>query len=287
MAIQRYVKSNKVQTKEQNYIELVPEKEEPAFEEPNLWSGVAGGYEALQSISSRSRLANFIIPGIFISFGFVLILQQIIPEIKYQIEQTSGVVSQGVSSPVSEKYIDMSQYISKPSGLDQIAQEAFEQNILPDDSVSRNYQGIFYISIPSLGMKDLPIKANVDSTTEASYMPVLESTLAHFQNTGLPISDVKNNIVVYGHSASASYYPQPNNPVVAFSFLRNIKVGDDIYVTIEGKTHHYKMSRSKIVEPTDLSIITGEPGKRTLTLFTCEPPGSNTHRFVAVAREIN
>lgn len=285
MAIYRYTKSNNVETREHNYMEIIPE-EPKVLNEANLWNSMADGYETLQTMSSRSRLANFIIPGIFITLGVSLILQQIIPEIRYQIEQTNGSVSQGVSSPVSDQYIDLSQYISKPAGLDQLAQEAFEQNILQEDTVSKNYQGVFYISIPALNMKDLPIKANVDSTNEASYMPVLETSLAHFQNTGLPISDVKNNIVIYGHSASPSYNPQPENVEVAFSFLRNLKVGDDIYITIEGKTHHYKMSRSKVVEPTDLSIITGELGKRTLTLFTCDPPGNNAYRYVAIAREI-
>lgn len=75
--------------------------------------------------------------------------------------------------------------------------------------------------------------------------------------------------------------------MVAFSFLPDLKVGDEITIEIDGKTFTYQMFRSKIVEPNDLSIITGTAGKGTLTLFTCFPLGSDAKRYTAVARPVS
>src|SRR5690606_20263638 len=132
----------------------------------------------------------------------------------------------------------------------------------------------------------LPVEANVDSSSEESYNLALQDSLAHFKGTGLPISDVQNNIVIYGHSASPNYNPRRTDPEVAFSYLPELKVGDDIIIEIEGKEYRFKMYRSKIVEPDDTSVITGTKGKRTLTLFTCYPIGANSQRYVALAREV-
>ncbi|MDQ7020338.1 MAG: sortase [Candidatus Dojkabacteria bacterium] len=81
-----------------------------------------------------------------------------------------------------------------------------------------------------------------------------------------------------------SQNPSTDNPMVAFSYLHRLKVGDDIYLEIDGVEYHYRMRRSKIVDPNDLSIITGSKGSKTLTLFTCHKPGDNKERYVAIAR---
>jgi len=244
------------------------------------------GYGILQSLVNSSFLANLIIPAFFISLGLFFIFKYIYPEIKYQIEKQNGLVSQGTTTPISQDYVDRSLYISNPAGLNEVSEEAFKQDILQDDTVSKNYNGIFYITIPALGIDSLPVTANVDSTTESSYNSILPTSLAHFQNTGLPISDIKNNIVIYGHSASPNYRPKPSDVEVAFSFLSNLKVGDEIYIDMDGQRYTYRMYRSKIVEPTDLSVITGLKNQRTLTLFTCWPAGNNSSRYVAIARPV-
>jgi sortase A len=112
------------------------------------------------------------------------------------------------------------------------------------------------------------------------------SALAHFQSTGLPISDVENNIVIYGHSSSGDYYERTKDIAGAFSRLNKIKVGDIVTLEMEGKTYNYRVIKTKIVEPYNTEIISGTPGKRTLTLFTCFPSGNNSQRFVAVANPI-
>lgn len=243
----------------------------------------------LDNISSRynsSPYAGVIIPLILILTGVFFIYRQFFPDIRQFIESNSGYLTQGNISPVSDSYVNYDIYLSNPAGLPELTNRALSENILTIDAKSLGYTGVFYISIPSLGMDRLPVEANVDSSTEESYNAALKDSLAHFRNTGLPFSEIQNNIVIYGHSASPSYNPRRNDPEVALSYLSEIKVGDEIIIEMEGVEYRYVMFKSKIVNADDTSIITGTKGRRTLTLFTCYPAGNNSQRYVALAREV-
>lgn len=248
-----------------------------------IWSIFQNVYLGLKNLTQRSKISKIIIPGLFIIAGIAFIYQDFYPDVLQMIRQNQGYYNQSVLSPVDEQYINISKYIARPE-LAALTQSAFSLNILKPDPTSLAYTGTFYISIPSIGINHLPVQANVDSTSESAYMSVLNTSLAHFKGTGLPISDVGNNIVVYGHSASPNYNPQRTDPMLAFSFLGEMKIGDEIIIEIKGQTFKYKMFQSKIVEPDDTSIITGSKGRGTLTLFACFPAGSNAKRLIIVAR---
>jgi len=203
-----------------------------------IWSIFSGAYKNLRFATERSKISKIFIPTLFILIGLAFIYQEFYPDVQQFIQQNSGYYNQSILSPVDEQYINISKYIAKPEGLANLTSSALGLNILAPDPTSLNYNGTFYISIPSIGINKLPIKANVDSTIESSYMSVLDTTLAHFKSTGLPISDVGNNIVVYGHSASPNYNPQKNDPMLAFSFLPELKIGDEIIIEIKiGRAH--------------------------------------------------
>lgn len=285
MNIYKYDKAQNLREQLQ-YIELKSNNSRRYRQRTSLRSILANTYDGLKDLVQSSTLAGIIIPSIFIITGFFFIYQQFFPDIKQFIEKSSNYLDQGNVSIVSDDYINLSSYVSNPSGLSELTKNALKQNILAADTESLNYSGKFTISIPSLGINKLPVQANVDSSTESAYNAVLGSSLAHFRSTGLPFSKVPNNIVIYGHSASPNYTPKPTDVYVAFSFLPNIKVGAEIIIEIEGKSYEFKTYKSKIVEPSDTSIITGTKGKRELTLFTCYPLGSNSQRFVTIAREV-
>lgn len=288
MAIKSYQKGpvSTYDYKTKDYIELEDSSRAPKSEKVTVWSGTRDGYDALKDLVHASKIANLVIPTFFMLLGFFFIGKYYWPEVKTWAENQSGITNQGTSSPVSDQFVDISKYISNPAGLQKVSEEAFGQNVLQKDPKSNNYTGIFYISIPSIGVNRLPVQSNTDSTTESAYNAVLKNSLAHFKNTGLPFSEIKNNIVIYGHSATPNYNPQVTDPEVAFSFLSSLRVGDEIILEMEGNTYTYKMYRSKIVEPNDLSIITGSKNTETLTLFTCYPAGNNAKRYVAVARPV-
>jgi len=278
----KYQKSD-IREVEQRDDKTVKLASDDIYSKTTLWSIISNFNNGIKS----SSFARVVFPLVFIFIGLAFIYQQFYPQIQQMIQEKNGYYNTGNLSLVEGEYINLSEYVSHPKNLSTLAQDAISQHVLQKDDVSENYKGTFYISIPSIGINHLPVQANVNSTSEDVYNQVLNYSLAHFENTGLPISNVKNNMVIYGHSASPSYNPKATDPMVAFSFLPDLKVGDQIIIEIEGKTYTYQMYKSKIVEPDDVSIINGDPGKGTLTLFTCFPLGSDAKRYTAVARPVN
>lgn len=148
-----------------------------------------------------------------------------------------------------------------------------------------NISGDMYLSIKKLGFKDIPVQINVDSTDEKHYMPILVKKLAHFKGTSLP--GYGGNIFIYGHSANEFLSRlNPRQPIVAFTYLNNLDIGDEITLKYQDKVYRYKVIRSKMVVPEDLSSIYSKDNENTLTLMTCWPPGIGTDRLIVVAEQI-
>lgn len=241
-----------------------------------------------QEFLINSKFIGALIPVFLILSGFFMIYQQFFPDFRELIKQKVNYYDTNTVALASEDYVSRAQYISNPGAeyFKQLKDEAAASNGLISDPVSNEYKGKFSLSIPALGFSDIRVTANVESGVEEIYDSYLEGGLAHFNGTGLPISPTKNNTVIYGHSASGNYYERTKDPTAAFSALKNIKIGDEIIVNMEGKEYKYRVSKSKIVQPHDVSIITGSVGKETLTLFTCYPDGNSANRFVVVANPV-
>ena len=242
----------------------------------------------LNSLLISSRIAGFFIPLIIIFVGFGIIYKQVWPDFDQMLRRLAGYYDTESVQLVAGDYVERTKYLSNPGAgyFKQLTTDASKASDQLPDPVSKGYSGKFRITIESLGLISLPVTANVDSSND-NYLKVLNTSLAHFQGTGLPISPVNNNIVIYGHSSSGDYYERTHDLAGAFSMLNKIKIGSEIVINMEGKDYKYRVVKSKIVQPNDLSIVIGTPGKRTLTLFTCFPNGNNTSRFVVVANPID
>lgn len=255
----------------------------------NMWSLIANSYRGLKNLVATSSAAGLLIPILFIFAGGAVLYNQIRPGITDQIRSVDGYYDQGTTSPVDLNYIaDRLQYVSNP-GADYFNKitTALQNNPNTIDQRTLNYAGTMYLSIPSLGFKKLPIKANVESTVKESYNSILTGSLAHFKGTSLPFADTPGNTAIYGHSASGSYHPSPTDVLAAFTFLPNLKVGDLIYLEAAGKTYTYRMVRSRVITPDDISVLESTPGRTTLTLLTCHPAGNSDHRYVAIAQLVS
>ncbi len=250
---------------------------------------LSGMKHDFQDLLTTSKLASLAIPLILITTGGVLLYKQIAPEVDQRLKESTGYYEQGSVALVEGEFLSTrEQYLSNPGAdyFQSLTQQALTQHIIKEDPVSNSYKGVFHLTIDSIGLKNLPVTANVESGVEEVYKTVLQTTLAHFKGTGLPVSDVENNIVVYGHSAAGDYFQRTGDNVAAFSKLAELKVGDEIRIEMEGKTYRYKVYKSKIVNPDDVSIINGTANEKTLTLFTCHPRGSNGKRLVVIAKPI-
>ena len=255
----------------------------------SAWEFFKNTYDEILELLTLSRAASLTIPVFLILMGISILYTQVRPEIDQFALEKEGYLNQGTTPLVAGDYIQERQiYLSNP-GSDYfkiLTTNAFNQNVLKTDPVAEQYEGTFLISLPSLDLIDLQVTANVDSGSEKNYEGILQHSLAHMKGTGLPISDIKNNIVIYGHSGNGDYYERTKDPAGAFSKLQKIKLGDEIIIIIDNIENKYKVSKTKIVQPNDTSIINGNTNQETLTLFTCFPNGSAAKRFIVVAKPI-
>jgi len=257
----------------------------------SMWEFLKYSYDDFIDMLISSKFIGLLIPLVLVFAGAVILHGELWPEVEQKVLESEGYFDQGTKPLVEGDYIQSRQlYLSDPGAeyFKLLTDEAQNQDLFQDDLVSRNYNGSFSISIPSINLYNLTVTANVDSGLEEEYQRILATSLAHMSGTGLPISDVDNNIVIYGHSARGNYYDRTQDPAGAFSRLQKVGFGDKITINIEGKDYKFKVYKTRIVQPNDTSIIQGSSNKRTLTLFTCYPLGNPSKRLVVVARpEIN
>ena len=67
-----------------------------------------------------------------------------------------------------------------------------------------------------------------------------------------------------------------------FRDLSEVKVGDEILVYTPTQVYRYTVQQSRIIEPTDVSVMAQTSGP-VLTLISCYPYGVDTHRIIVIA----
>lgn len=151
--------------------------------------------------------------------------------------------------------------------------------------VNKTYKENMYITIESIGIEDIRITPNVESSDEAVYDQYLKYGLAHFKGTPLPGDG--GNSFIYGHSAVISFFNRHANlPETIFTKLENIDVGDTVTVKKDNQDIEYIVRNKRIVSPDDFSILRNQGDKETVTLMTCWPLGVGTKRLIAVAERV-
>lgn len=125
------------------------------------------------------------------------------------------------------------------------------------------YAEVARLVIPSLGITE----------------KVIPGTTMDVYNRGVglwptsPLAGQRGNFVGGGHRTSG------HKP---FRNIDKLRVGDSIIVRQSGATFTYKVTRQRIVKPTDVWVA--KPTKTaTLTLFACHPVGSVKEHIVVHA----
>ena len=119
----------------------------------------------------------------------------------------------------------------------------------------------------------------------SGYHPVIVEGIAkkdlvkgpgHYSGTALP--GQIGNFAVAGHRTG---WGQP------FERLNELKRGDAITITWQGRSYTYHVTKIKVVKPSDVGVVLpvpNEPGKKPdkarITLTTCTPKWVNTHRLI-------
>ncbi|HZU73315.1 MAG TPA: class E sortase [Acidimicrobiales bacterium] len=140
----------------------------------------------------------------------------------------------------------------------QLAQ-AYRNHAVPiGDSLTR-------LEIPAIGV-DVVV---VEGTTEEA----LKAGAGHYPGTPLPCQ--MGDVAIAGHRTT---YGRP------FTDVDRLKVGDKITLVTPVDSCTYIVDQAPfVVLPTDTSVVANTPGQYTLTLTSCTPKGSASHRIIIKA----
>lgn len=129
---------------------------------------------------------------------------------------------------------------------------------------------------------EAPIILDVNGNNKEIYFKALEGGVAHFRGTAKPGEG--SNIFIFGHS---SFYPdRPGDYKEIFLSLADLSLDDEIIIYYQGKNYQYRVVETKIVEPTDVSVLK-PTAQEQVTLMTCVPPGTVEKRLVVIGKPAN
>lgn len=137
------------------------------------------------------------------------------------------------------------------------------------------------IIIPKINV-EAPVVFDVPTIQEADIQKGLENGVVHYITT--PNPGEKGNSVIFGHSSSNIL--NKGKYKFAFLMLKSLEPGDTFIVQKDRKRYVYKVYNEFVVSPTDFSVLGPTDKPATMTLITCDPPGTSTNRLIIQAEQI-
>lgn len=138
-------------------------------------------------------------------------------------------------------------------------------------------KGIF-IEIPKI-QAQAPIVENVDPWKETVYQKELQKGVAHAMGSS-PVGSSSGTIYLFAHSSDLPWRMTRLN--TAFFKLDQVKKGDIITLTKNGKKYEYIITEKKTVWPNEIKYLK-ELSKNQLILQTCTPVGTALQRLLVFA----
>lgn len=115
-------------------------------------------------------------------------------------------------------------------------------------------------------------------------LPILEG--ATERNLLIGAAKVKGTSVIgeIGNTALAGHRSQTFGRF--FNRLDELEIGDSISIETPNGTYQYEIYKKYIVEPDDVSVLNRNRKDKILTLITCTPINTATHRLIIHAKQI-
>ena len=127
------------------------------------------------------------------------------------------------------------------------------------------------INIPKISIK-LPI---YHGTSE----DVLANGIGHLQTSSLPIGGENTRAILSGHRGMAE--------ADMFTRLDELVVGDLIFIEVLNEMLAYAVTDTQVILPEETETLDIVAGEDMLTLVTCTPIYTNTHRLIVNAKRID
>lgn len=139
----------------------------------------------------------------------------------------------------------------------------------------------FGIVIEKIGV-NAPIVAGVNVASYKEYFEALKSGVAHAAGSSLP--DESGNTYLFAHSALDFW--NFGKYAKVFTLLSQVEAGDRIVLFYKGKRYDYLAESKEVFRGFDLTPLLRTYAEPTLTLQTCDPPGTALNRLIVTARLI-
>lgn len=138
------------------------------------------------------------------------------------------------------------------------------------------------IIIPKINV-EIPVVYDEPSVEEKSIQHALERGVVHYAST--PAPGQIGNGVIFGHSSNNIL--NKGQYKFAFVLLKRLEPGDTFILQKDSKRYVYKVTDKKVVKPTEVSILNNQAAGSTMTLVTCDPPGTSLNRLLVVGQQIS
>lgn len=154
--------------------------------------------------------------------------------------------------------------------------------VIVEPNVASNVGPNSKIIIPKIGV-EAPVVYDEPNVDEKSYQAALERGVVRLGNTADP--GTVGNVVIGGHSSNNVFNPGKYKYV--FVNLKRLELGDILYLNYNGRRYTYKVTvANKIIAPSETDVL-AQTSTPTVTLFTCDPPGTNVNRLIVQATQID
>ena len=138
------------------------------------------------------------------------------------------------------------------------------------------------VIIPKINV-EIPVDYSLTTTDNSQVENALDSGVVHYPTTVKP--GELGNAAFFGHSSNNIF----NQGKYKFAFLLLSKLQNDdvFYLTYNGTLYAYKVIDKKIVSPSEVGVLGPVEGQAaTVSLITCDPPGTTIHRLVVIGQQI-
>lgn len=159
------------------------------------------------------------------------------------------------------------------------------QNIIVDPSVSTVVDpASTQLIIPKINV-DVPVDYNATPEND-SQMDAMTRGLAYFGIAGANSKPGQiGNTPIAGHSSN-DVIDQGDYKFI-FAQLEKLGKGDTIYANYQGTRYTYIVSRTEVVQPSEISKLVFATDKPLLTLITCTPVGTARNRLLVTAEQVS
>jgi sortase A len=138
------------------------------------------------------------------------------------------------------------------------------------------------IIIPKINL-EVPVVYNVGTVEENAIQDALEDGVVHYAAS--PVPGQRGNAVIVGHSSNNIL--NSGRYKFAFVLLNRLEAEDTFFIQKDGIRYTYKVYEKKIVPPSDVSVLGPAARDSSVTLITCDPPGTSINRLIIVAEQIS